>query len=120
MKSVAICCLSLVSLGLVVVTSAQTAKSGVLTGDYWVGGKTTIDPPRDEPNDTHLRIHLTGDSARTLYELMNSEPEVDVCDESRLVKRIATTACALLEGGSHECWLAIDVQRQELTSGWGC
>lgn len=37
-----------------------------LTGEVFVSGKTLVDPMPEEPRDTHFRLHLTGESARTL------------------------------------------------------
>jgi hypothetical protein len=93
-----------------------------LTGQFDIAGATAVDPPADEPRDTHLRVHLTGEAARALYEHMKVSPEEHPCgDPEGLSKSIGSMTCLRRHAdGGHECWFAIDIAEQRVEGGWAC
>jgi hypothetical protein len=93
-----------------------------LTGQFDIAGATAVDPPPDEPRDTHLRVYLTGDSARALYEHMKVSTGEHPCgDPEGLSKTIGGMTCVRRRSdGGHECWFAIDIAAQRIDSGWAC
>ena len=93
-----------------------------LSGQFEIAGATAVDPPPGEPRNTHLRVHLTGDSARALYEHMKVGPEEHPCgDPEGLSKSIGGMTCLRRHAdGGHECWFAIDIAEQRIEGGWAC
>jgi hypothetical protein len=90
-----------------------------LTGEFDITGRTAVDPSPGEPRNTHFRMHLTGEAARTLYDQMQVAPRPSPCGDhpERQVKRIGDTLCST-DGRIFECFLAINVQEQRVEGGW--
>ena len=93
-----------------------------LTGQFDLTGQTPVDPPPEEPRNTHLRIYLTGEAARTLYTNMKVTPQKAMCGEKnqRLEKTIGEMLCSASDGTKYECWFAIDIAKQKISGGWAC
>jgi hypothetical protein len=109
--------------GLVLVSSlAVAAAYNQLTGTYRIGGKTFYDPPENEPQNTHLYIQLTGDSAKDLYQTMQVKSKSDVCgDEGTQTKVVGNMQCTRSGGTkTYRCWFGLDVKNQKITSGVVC
>ena len=51
-----------------------------LTGKFTLGGKTLVDVLPEETRNTHMRIYLTGNAAKSLYEAMDVEPKPERCE----------------------------------------
>ena len=96
--------------------SISASSNNQLTGSFWIGGKTIIDPPNNEPIDTHLRVYLTGASAKRLFQAMKVKPVRDVClDDGSLSKFIGGTQCTLHQGGKQfSCSFAINIESQRI------
>ena len=93
-----------------------------LSGTYAVSGKTAIDPPPDEPKDTHLQVFLTGSAARDLYQALKVRPVPDECvGHNARSKFSGGIACTMQEGGKdYECSFAIDLKAQKLEAIYAC
>jgi hypothetical protein len=93
-----------------------------LEGSYAFRGRTAVDPPPAEAQDTHLSITLTGQSARDLYQKMRTRPKRDEClDDGSLTKTIGQMQCSELVGPKrYTCTFAIDVARQRIDAGSAC
>jgi hypothetical protein len=93
-----------------------------LQGDYYFGGATLVDAPPDEPQDTHLRMHLTGTAAKDLWQAMRVDAIHDECrDDGSRVKQIGGTQCELdADGRTYECWFALDIARQQVVDAITC
>ena len=93
-----------------------------LTGQFGISGKFVVDPDPKDPSDTHFRIFLTGESARTLYEHMDVEPTTIVCGEPEVpVKRIGSMSCiSSPQADGYQCFFAIDIAKQVIAGGWAC
>jgi hypothetical protein len=100
--------------------SQDTTKA--LTGSYELAGKEAIDPPPDQPKDSHLRLYLSGSSAKDLYNAMKVKALPDECiGDGARSKFQGGIACTMLEGGKeYECSLAIDIEKQELDAVYAC
>lgn len=93
-----------------------------LPGQYTLGGETPVDPPADEPQDTHFRIYLTGDAAKTLFNAMKAQAVRDVCvDDGTMSKLIDAMQCSVLpDNKTYQCWFAIDIKNPRTAQGWAC
>lgn len=94
----------------------------LLEGHFMIGGATLIDPPPEEPKNTHYYLHLTGQSAQALYQMLTSQAKYDEClDDGSLSKQQGAIQCtASQDMHTYACYLAIDVERQTLATGAGC
>ena len=91
-----------------------------LAGEYRIGGRTLVDAPPDEPQDTHLHLVLTGTAARDLYRAMKAKPRADACGErGALVKSVGDLQCRR-DGDRYECAFAVDIARQRIAAGAVC
>ena len=64
---------------LVISPGAVAGQEKSLSGRYQLSGKTVIDPPADEPADTHFRIALEGAAAQDLYRSMKVAAKPNEC-----------------------------------------
>jgi len=101
-------------------SSQDTAKR--LSGTYEIGGKEAIDPPPDQPKDSHLRLYLSGSAAKDLYNALKVKATVDECTGPNARSKFqGGIACTMLEGGKeYECSLAIDIKNQKLDAIYAC
>ena len=97
--------------------SAET-ESVMLEGSFEIGGATAFDPPPNEPRNTHLRLHLTGEAAKALYRNMQVDAQPSPCTGGPS-KIIGDTECAIVDG-KYECWFAININAQTIQGGWTC
>jgi len=94
----------------------------VLTGSYSIAGKTIIDPPNTEAQDTHMYFTLSGVSAQDLYNSMKVRARPDTCrGGGALTKSIGEMRCTRSASGREfQCWFGIDIAKQRLTGGVVC
>jgi hypothetical protein len=102
--------------------SAPAADYKPLQGTYMVGGKTLIDPPESEPQDTHFYIDIEGSAARDLYKALKAKAEAGVCGErGDLTKRSGAVQCTMVKGGKeYHCAFGVELRTQHLVSGVVC
>lgn len=118
MKHSRIVTIAVLASGLTAVAFAATHS---LSGSYYIGGKTMVDPPENEKDDTHLRIFLNGASARDLYLAMKVRPINDECLlDGSITKFIGGTACIKHVNGKFECSLSINIKSQRVDSAYAC
>jgi hypothetical protein len=93
-----------------------------LTGTYAISGKTAIDPPPDEPKDTHLQVFLTGAAARDLYQALKVKAVPDECVGPNASSKFSgAIACTMQAGGKeYECSFAVDLKAQKLEAIYAC
>ncbi len=105
-----------------IVTYGQHPGMTDLTGQYEITGKTVLDPPKNEPGDTHFRVYITGKAAMDLYNSMKVEPEEDIClGDGSVSKNIGQMQCTnSILSGEYECRFSIDVANQKIDYGWVC
>ena len=109
-------------LAAVAIPAASQDGTKKLTGTYMLAGKEAIDPPPDQPKDTHLQLFLDGDAARDLYQAMKVKALPDECiGHGARSKFEGGIACTMHEGGKqYECSLAIDIKNQKLDAIYAC
>ena len=93
-----------------------------LTGHYAFTGKTLVDPPPSEPQDTRFVVTLDGATARDLYQKLKATPRRDAClDDGSMTKRAGDVQCAAtVKPKGHVCTFAIDLAQRKLSSGVIC
>jgi hypothetical protein len=98
------------------------AQDRPLTGSYRFSGQTLVDPPANEPQDTHLQLTLAGAAARDLYNAMKVPAKPDLClGGGALRKSAGAMQCVRTSGGkAFECSFAIDIAKQRVTGGSVC
>ena len=108
--------------GLVSSMVADANEYQPLEGNFMIGGATLIDPPPEEPKNTHYYLHLTGQSAQALYQMLAGPAKYDEClDDGSLSKQQGAIQCTVSQDKrTYACYFAIDVDQQTLATGAGC
>lgn len=93
-----------------------------LQGEYAIGGKTLLDAPPAEPQNTHLYIDLEGRAARDLYEALPGKAAAGVCGEpDALTKRSGGVQCTRESNGKqYHCAFGVELRTQRVVSGVVC
>ena len=100
-------------------TYVLAIESQPLEGSFFVSPQGYIDPSPEEKN-THYRILLKGQSAKELYDLMESEIKIDRCTEAKS-KTVGAMQCFHFENKrGYECNFSIDVENQKIEFGRAC
>jgi len=80
-----------------------------------------IDPPEEEPKNTHAAFVVEGSAAQLLYDAIQTKPAVDEClDDGSVRKRAGNVSCVLSSEGKYECDFAIDLRTQKIEPGRAC
>lgn len=114
---------SLIALAALTLTlSAAATDYRPLHGTYRIGGRTLIDPPPSEAQDTHFYVDLEGDTARDLYQALKAKAEDGICGESgELTKRQGGVQCTRRKGGKeYHCAFGIELKTQRVVAGVVC
>ncbi len=91
-----------------------------LQGTYAITPENYLDPSDTERKDSHLRVQLTGRSARDLFAAMKVAPVKDECTGG-IAKRVGEMKCVhFKEPNRVECSFAIDVMAQKIGYGVAC
>ena len=111
-----------VLLAVVAIPASSQDAPKKLTGTYAIAGKEAIDPPPDQPKDTHLQLFLSGSAAKDLYNALKVKATVDECTGPNARSKFqGGIACTMLDGGKeYECSLAIDIKNQKLDAIYAC
>ena len=101
--------------------SSQDAEK-TLSGTYEFAGKEAIDPPPDQPRDTHLQLFLAGNAAKDLYDALKVKAVPDECIGGDAKSKFqGAIACTMHAGGKeYECSFAVDLNNQKLDSVYAC
>jgi hypothetical protein len=91
-----------------------------IRGTYAMTPKNYLDPPEDEPKDSHLRVRLSGEPARELYSAMKVPEKPDECTGA-LAKQVGAMQCLFYKGDKrYACHFAIDIMQQKIEHGVAC
>ena len=102
------------------VCNAIAADWKTVEGTYAITAENYLDPSEDEPKDSHLRLQLSGETAKELYLAMKVAETIDECTGVK-AKRIGAMQCLFDESESrHSCHFAIDIARQQIEYGVAC
>lgn len=75
--------------------SAAQAEGTRLQGKLFIGGFTMVDPPPDEPKNTHAGFWLEGKAAMVMYRTMKGKAQPDACHGPGWLSKYAGSAqCA--------------------------
>jgi hypothetical protein len=100
--------------------AAAAADWRPLEGTYALTAKDVIDPPPEQPRDSHLRVQLTGAAARDLWAAMKVDAVDDECTGAK-ARRVGDMQCLWFErDGTYECAFSIDVMAQRIEYGTPC
>ena len=102
--------------------SAAAADYQPLQGSYKTGGKTLIDAPASEPQDTHFYVDLEGNAARDLYNALKAQARDGACgDPGDMTKRSGSVQCTKVKGGKeYHCAFGVELDTQRVVSGVVC
>lgn len=87
--------LSVALLAPVDAVAGGAVKSERLRGELFIAGATLIDPPLDEPHDSHAYLMIEGSAARRLYVGLKAADVPDLCLPGRRVKRVGHLTCSV-------------------------
>jgi hypothetical protein len=110
-------------IGIVTVLSLHASAQNAikLGGELFIAGKTPLDPPPEEPKNTHAYVTTTGPAAMQMYRNMRAKPEKDLCREGNTMKSAGPLSCSLARNGkAATCDYAIDLVKGALADGRPC
>ena len=102
-------------------SAGDPAKPDRLRGEMFIAGATLVDPPPDEPRDTHAYLTISGDAARRLYASLKTAEAPDLCLPGRRLKRVGHLTCSV--GGrpaDARCDFGLDLDAGRLAPGLVC
>ena len=92
-----------------------------LRGEVFIAGKTTIDPPPDEPKNSHAYMTVSGPAALQMYRAMTAKDEPNLCESGKRIKRAGALSCSLSrDGRSASCDFSVDLLKGRLDAGRPC
>jgi hypothetical protein len=92
-----------------------------LRGEVFIAGKTPVDPPPEEPKNSHAYMTVSGPAALRLYRAMRSAEEANLCEAGKRLKRAGALTCSVSRDGRNAtCDFAIDLISGVLDSGRPC
>jgi hypothetical protein len=75
--------------------AASPSKPERLRGEVFIAGATLVDPPPDEPRDTHAYLTIDGNAARRLFVALKVADVPDLCLPGRRMKRVGHITCTV-------------------------
>lgn len=91
-------------------------------GQYTISGKTVLDSPAGEPQNTHIYFRIMGDAAKEMYSMVDAKPERDIClDDGTLTKSAESIKCDFNpKDSSYICYFSVGVQENSIGLGVVC
>lgn len=92
-----------------------------LQGEMFIAGATTVDPPLNEPKNTHAYVTITGPSAHRMYQAMRAKVEDDLCREGQKLKRAGNLSCSVGKNVKDaSCDFSVDLVKGAIAHGQPC
>ena len=92
-----------------------------LRGEVFIAGKTPIDPPPEEPKNSHAYMTVTGPAALRMYRAMTAKDEPNQCETGKRIKRAGPLSCSLSrDGRSARCDFSVNLRSGALDEGRPC
>jgi len=92
-----------------------------LRGELYIAGKTPVDPPPNEPKNSHAYMLVTGPAALRMYRNMRAKEEPNLCEEGKTMKRAGPLMCSLAKNGREaSCDFSVDLHNGRLDEGRPC
>jgi hypothetical protein len=100
---------------------AQAQEFSDLRGTAFIASKTVIDPPPNEPKNTHAYLQLSGPAALQMYRNMRAKEERNDCETGKKLKRAGLLMCSLAaDGRDASCDFSINLLTGRLENGQAC
>jgi hypothetical protein len=100
---------------------ASAQQTSDVRGTAFIAGKTAVDPPPDEPKNTHAYLQLAGPAALAMYRAMRAKEEKSACEPGKRVKRAGSLMCSLSANGrSAACDFSVNLVNGSLDDGQPC
>lgn len=92
-----------------------------LRGEMFIAGATLIDPPTEEPRNTHAYLTISGDAARRMFNSLKAPAEADACVPGRRLKRLGHVKCSVgAKAADATCDFSLNLTDGTLASGLVC
>ena len=92
-----------------------------LRGEVFIAGKTPVDPPPEEPKNSHAYMTVSGPAALRMYRTMRAKEEANLCGEGKRMKRAGALTCSVTRDGRNAaCDFSVDLIKGVLDSGRAC
>ena len=92
-----------------------------LRGEAFLAGKTAVDPPPDEPKNSHAYLTVSGPAALRMYRAMPAKEEHNLCEQGKRLKRAGGLTCSVTRDGRNAtCDFSVDLAEGELAAGRPC
>ena len=108
-------------MGLAAAGGGHAQEASTLRGEVFLAGRTAVDPPSDEPKNSHAYMTITGPAALRMYRAMRAKEEPNLCEEGKRMKRAGALTCSLTrDGRTAACDFAVDLLNGALDPGRPC
>ena len=108
-------------MGLAAAGGGHAQEASTLRGEVFLAGRTAVDPPSDEPKNSHAYMIVTGPAALRMYRAMRAKEEPNLCEEGKRMKRAGALTCSLTrDGRTAACDFAVDLLNGALDPGRPC
>lgn len=92
-----------------------------LRGEVFIAGKTPVDPPPEEPKNSHAYMTVSGQAALRMYRAMRAKEEPNLCETGKRMKRAGALTCSLSrDGRAAACDFSVDLLNGVLDNGRPC
>lgn len=92
-----------------------------LRGEAFIAGKTPVDPPPDEPKNSHAYMTVSGPAALRMYRAMRAKEEANLCEQGKRMKRAGALTCSISRDGRNAtCDFSVELIKGTLDSGRAC
>jgi hypothetical protein len=104
-----------------VAAPADTPNPDRLRGELFISGATLIDPPPEEPRDTHAYVTIEGSAARRIYGALKVADVPDLCVPGRRLKRAGHVTCSVgAKPADARCDFGLDLRQGSIAPGLVC
>ena len=108
-------------MGLAAAGGGHAQEAAALRGEVFLAGRTAVDPPPDEPKNSHAYMIVTGPAALRMYRAMRAKEEPNLYEEGKRMKRAGALTCSLTrDGRTAACDFAVDLLNGALDPGRPC
>jgi hypothetical protein len=104
-----------------VASSVPAQEVSPLRGEVFISGKTPVDPPPEEPKNSHAYMTISGPAALRMYRAMPAKDETNHCEPGKRMKRAGSLTCGVTrDGRSATCDFSVDLINGALAGGRPC
>ena len=108
-------------MGLAAAGGGHAQEASTLRGEVFLAGRTAVDPPSDEPKNSHAYMIVTGPAALRMYRAMRAKEEPNECETGKKLKRAGLLSCSITKDGkAATCDFSVDLIKGALDGGRPC